>query len=56
MTRQEFDRARLQGITARQRGKPWGANPYTHKPSLRRQADAWAAGWGEANRDIRRKR
>lgn len=56
MTRGQYERCRLQGIAARQGGRPITANPYEGKASLRRQADAWAAGWGDANRDIRRKR
>ena len=55
MTRAQYERCRLQGLAARQGGRPAEANPYAHKPSLRRQAAAWAAGWGEANRDIRRR-
>ena len=49
MTRQQFERCRLQGLAARQGGRPAEANPYAQKPSLRRQADAWAAGWQEAH-------
>lgn len=55
MTRRDYERCRLQGLQARQGGRPAEANPYAGKPALRRQADAWAAGWGEANRDIRRR-
>lgn len=55
VTRQQYERIRLDGYNRRQAGKPITANPYAHKPSLRRHADAWAAGWGEANRDIRRR-
>lgn len=55
MTRQQYERCRLEGVAARQGGRPITANPYAGKPSLRRQADAWAAGWQEANRDIRRR-
>lgn len=55
MTRQQYERIRLQGVAARQANRPAEANPYAGKPSLRRQADAWAAGWGEAHRDIRRR-
>lgn len=54
MTQKQFERCRLQGIAARQSGRPADANPYAGKPALRRQADAWAAGWGEEN--LRRKR
>ena len=56
MTEREYQRIKLDGYNKRQAGRPAEANPYTGKPSLRRQADAWAAGWGDANRDIRRKR
>ena len=55
MTRAQYERCRLQGIAARQGGRPAEANPYAGKASLRRQADAWAAGWDEANRSIRRR-
>lgn len=55
MTRAQYERCRLRGLAARQGGRPAEANPYEGKPSLRRQADAWAAGWGDANRDIRRR-
>ncbi len=56
MTRQQYERIRLDGYNKRQAGRPITANPYAGKASLRRQADAWAAGWGEANRDIRRRK
>ena len=55
MTDREYQRIKLDGYNKRQAGRPITANPYEGKPSLRRQADAWAAGWGEANRDIRRR-
>ena len=55
MTEREYQKIRLQGIAARQAGRPADANPYRNKPSLRRQADAWAAGHNEADRERRRK-
>ena len=56
MTCQEFDRARLQGITARQRGKPWGANPYRgHTDKVRRMHETWHAGWQDEDRQRTRK-
>lgn len=55
MTEREYKRIHLDGYNRRQAGRPITANPYAGKPALRRQADAWAAGWGDANRDIRRR-
>lgn len=50
MTKQQIDRAKLQGVTARQAGKKQDANPYAGKASLRHLADAWLAGWIETDR------
>ena len=55
VTDREYQRIKLDGYNKRQAGRPITANPYEGKASLRRQADAWAAGWGDANRDIRRR-
>ena len=54
MTKREIERATLEGITARQNGAKAEANPYARKPALRLQADAWQAGWNEADRRMRR--
>ena len=49
MTDREYQRIKLDGYNKRQAGRPITANPYEGKASLRRQADAWAAGWQEAH-------
>ena len=54
MTKKDLDRARLQGVSARQSGKKPDANPYQGKPALRHQADAWMTGWNETDRLHRR--
>ena len=56
MTKKDIDRARLQGVSARQAGKKQDANPYQGKPALRLQADAWLAGWIEIDRLHRREK
>ena len=49
VTDREYQRIKLDGYNKRQAGRPITANPYEGKASLRRQADAWAAGWQEAH-------
>jgi len=50
MTKQQIDRAKLAGISARQVGKKREANPYAGKPSLRDLGDAWLSGWVQQDR------
>lgn len=54
MTKQEIDRAKLQGVSARQANKKPDTNPYLGKPALRLQAESWQAGWNETDRLHRR--
>lgn len=49
MTRRDYERAKLRGIEARQRGGKREDNPYRGKPSLRVLEGAWANGWAEEN-------
>lgn len=48
--KQQYERAKLAGLTARQNGRKRDANPYANKPALRVLADAWLSGWIEADR------
>lgn len=56
MTRKDWDRAYLEGITARQNGKKAESNPYRNKPTLRPLADSWMNGWNLEDRKIRGQR
>lgn len=53
MTRQQYERIRLDGIAKRQAGRPITENPHANKPREQRQADAWEDGWRYA--DARRR-
>lgn len=48
-TKSEFDRAYLQGITARQAAKRREANPYRHRGDRDGELlqDRWDEGWGD---------
>ena len=56
MTEREYKRLYLDGYNKRQAGTKADANPYAGKASLRRQADAWDAGWIDANVKMRARR
>lgn len=53
VTRQQYERIRLDGIAKRQAGRPITENPHANKPREQRQADAWEDGWRYA--DARRR-
>lgn len=48
--KREYERAKLQGTEARQRGAKRDANPYANKPALRVLAEAWTQGWQAQDR------
>lgn len=54
--KRRFERAKLQGHTARAAGKVRTANPYIVKPSMRIERDGWEAGWLAANVEQGRRR
>lgn len=53
--KREYERAKIRGVEARQRGKKPDANPYQSKPTLRVLAEAWLQGW-QAQDAINRRR
>lgn len=53
VTKQQYDRAYLQGTSARQVGRKQDENPYRNKPSLRTLAEAWTSGWQADDMAIR---
>lgn len=54
--RRQYEWAKLKGIEHRQIGGKRDDNPYLNKPSQRVLADAWDAGWTDANVKMRARR
>lgn len=51
-TKAEYDRAYLEGVTARQSGMPLSANPYKHRGGRDGELlwDRWIDGWRDQDK------